>query len=538
MKLRRYQPAINHRTVASICRKIDEHGLDRVVLAGYRGLSLTKGLQSQCHAVSSGACLVFTANIGEQCANVHAGDRAWATAKAVALLRGSLTKARYALPRALGRKALNTGVLVVGGGVAGLSAALSLADQGLAVTLVEKTERLGGNALDAHYTLKGSEVAPLIDRLVTRTDGHEQINVLRRAELTSLKGTWGRFESVIGTPGPEPRTREDGEASGAGAPPCGVTVEHGAVVFATGGREAQPEEYLYGQNDHVVTQRQFERMLAQGERDTPACVVMIQCVGSRDENRPYCSRVCCTQAVKNALKLKDIKPEAQVYVLYRDMRTYGFYETYYQAARDKGVVFVRYAPEAKPTVSSRNGALDVRFLDELVGEMITVDADLLVLSTGIATNVDNAALAQAAGLDLNADGFFAEANPKSAPLDAVDRGKYICGLGHSPQHIGEAICQGRAAGARAAALLWAGEADYAANLAYVTERLCSGCGLCVEACPYDAREIDAMSKTARVLEDLCKGCGACAVSCPNSASQQYDFERATVMDVLDDVLAF
>ena len=263
---------------------------------------------------------------------------------------------------------------------------------------------------------------------------------------------------------------------------------------------------------------------------------MIQCVGSRDEVRPYCSRVCCSHAVKNALKIKALNPDADVVVLYRDMRTYGFYEKYYHEARDKGVMFVRYEPSAKPDVSSDNGVLRVSFFDGVVGEKMSLDADLLVLSSGIEPSEDSRRLAEIAGLEVNADGFFAEANPKSAPLDSVDRGKYFCGLCHSPNHIEDAISQGKAAAARASALLWSGVGEYSDYQAYVNERLCSGCGLCVSACPYDARVIDEVSGKAQVLEDLCKGCGTCVISCPNGASQQYDFERATVLDVLDEVL--
>ncbi len=495
--------------------------LNRAVLAGHRGMALSKALRRRCEAVSSGACRLECANIGEQCADVHSGDFQTATDKAKRLVLAAVRKVKLSAPRRTGKKKVCARVLVVGGGISGLASSLTLAEQGMDVTLVEKSDELGGNALHAHYTLKGSDIPALVKDMVSRTEAHPRIEVLKGAEHKALEGTWGSFRSLVSVGGEE---RE---------------IRHGAVIFATGGKEALPEEYLFGKNQNVLTQRMFEQMLSNKEQKAAKAktVVMIQCVGSRDDERPYCSRVCCSHAVKNALKLKELNQDAAVYVLYRDVRTYGFYEKYYHEARDKGVIFVRYEPQAKPQVSDNNGALRVSFFDGVADETIGLDADLLVLSVGIVPNEDNRRLAEMAGLKLNADGFFAEANPKAAPLDAEDRGKYFCGLCHSPNHIEDAICQGKAAAARASALLWSGVVELADNLAYVKERLCSGCGLCVSACPYDARKIDDVSGKAQVLDDLCKGCGTCVISCPNGASQQYDFEKSTMLDVLDQVIA-
>ena len=503
-----------------IAKRISENALDRVVLAGHRGMALSKLLKQRSDAVASAACLVDYANIGEQCANVHPGDRETATIKAKGLVRASIRKAILALPRKSGSKQVQSRIVVVGGGVTGLSSSLSLAEQGMPVTLVEKTDELGGNARTAHYTLRGSDVPPLLEAMVAKVEGHEKIEVLKNAELKALEGTWGDFHSVIATDGQEQQ------------------VHHGAIIVATGGREVEPDEYLFGQNPHVMGQKAFEHLLATGDPKVAAAgtVVMIQCVGSRNDQRPYCSRVCCSHAVKNVLKLKEQNPDADVVVLYRDMRTYGFYEKYYYEARDRGVIFAHYDPDAKPEVSERDGGVSVSFFDGVAGEQREVDADVLVLSAGIEANKDCQQIAQTLGLDLNADGFFAEANPKSAPLDAVDRGKYFCGLCHSPNHIEDAICQGKAVAARASALLWSGEGEYAENQAYVNERRCSGCGLCITACPYEARVMDEHTHTVVVLQDLCKGCGTCVISCPNSACQQYDFERSTIMDVLNEVL--
>ena len=509
------------RGVEVISSKAAENELNRIVMAGHRCMALGKVLKDQYEPISSGACLLSYANIGEQCANVHAGDPQAATAKARNLVRASVRRAKLAEPRKTDKKVVNPRVLVVGGGITGLTSSLSLADQGIDVVLVEKTNQLGGNALHARYTLKGSDVQALVKDLAARAEAHPKIEVLKGAALKTLEGTWGSYKSAVAV-GEEEKQ-----------------IEHGAVIFATGGVEAQPDEYLLGTNPNVMTQRTFEGMLADGDPKATGArtVVMIQCVGSRDDQRPYCSRVCCGHAVKNALKLKELNPDADVVVLHRDMRTYGFYEKYYHEARDKGVLFARYELPERPQVSGTNGTLNVSFVDLVTGDEIDLEPDLLILSSGIKPNEDNLWLAEVAGLELNEDGFFAEANPKAAPLDSVDRGKYFCGLCHSPNYIEDAISQGKAAAARASALLWRGVADLAENRAYVNERRCSGCGLCVTDCPYDARVIDPNSNKAVVLDDVCKGCGTCVITCPNGASQQYDFERSTVLDVLDEMLA-
>ncbi len=502
-----------------IAEGISEQGLDRVVLAGYRTMSL-KNVLRRMHGNEMAHCVVEYTSIGEQCVNVHSENPEAALCIAGGQLRASIRKASLATPLPASSRPVESRVLVVGGGVAGLTCALSLAEQGNPVTLSEKTAELGGNARQGRFTIDGADVQAFVGDLVDRATNEEGIEILTNSELRELDGIWGAYRSTISTNGDE------------------KNVAHGAVVFAVGGAEMVPEEYLYGEHPSVVTQRTLEQMLT--ENDSAAAgaktVVMIQCVGSRDEDRPYCSHVCCTHAVKNALRIKEMNPEASVVVLYRDVRTYGPNEEYYRRAREGGVLFVRYDPDDKPSVSADGGSLSVTFCDPVAVDTLTLDADLVVLSVGIRPGEQIAELAHVANLDLDPDGFFAEANPKSAPLDAVDRGKYFCGLCHSPQHIDEAILQGQAVAARASALLWRGIAELADNLATVNERRCAGCGLCVTACPYDARVIDDVSGKATVLVELCKGCGTCVVSCPNAASQQESYERSTVMDILDEVM--
>jgi len=314
-------------------------------------------------------------------------------------------------------------------------------------------------------------------------------------------------------------------------------VDHGALILATGGREVTPRDYLYGKDPRVITQRQLEKMIHQdpeGLKEVRS-VVMIQCVGSRDEEHPYCSRVCCGHAVKNALRLKENTPGMNVYVLYRDVRTYGFYELYYQEARRKGVLFIRYDLDHKPDVTPQGGDLRVSVFDPAMGNQVSLSADRVVLSAGIEPH-DNRDLAKLLGIEVNSDGFFQEANPKSAPLDSVDRGKFFCGLCHSPNLMEDAISQGNAAAARAAAILSKEAVEEKANLAYVIKRLCCGCGLCVSTCPYGARVLNEEEGKAEVVGALCQGCGNCVIACRNTACQQQNFEKELNLAVLDAAL--
>jgi heterodisulfide reductase subunit A len=311
--------------------------------------------------------------------------------------------------------------------------------------------------------------------------------------------------------------------------------EYGAVIVATGGREVTPTEYLYGEDERVVTQRELERMLTEGE-EIPSDVVMIQCVGSREPQRPYCSRICCTKAIVNALAVKERNPETRVYVLYREIRTYGFREDAYREAREKGVVFLRYEVERKPEVTSKGEGLEVRLIEPITGEEVILPAGLLALSVGIEPS-DNQALAEALGVELDDNGFFREEHPKMRPLDFTQRGIFVCGLAHSPRAVDETIAMAEGAAMRAVSLLNRGEMETQRTVAQVNTRLCSACGLCVEACPYDARVMEPGAHYAEVVEALCQGCGVCVAVCPNGASAQVGFGMKRVYDMLDAVTA-
>ncbi|TEU15205.1 MAG: CoB--CoM heterodisulfide reductase iron-sulfur subunit A family protein [Anaerolineales bacterium] len=503
---------------AAIEKAIADGQLNRVVIAGcssrlytaeFEGLMARAGLDSR---------LMERANLREQCAYVH-DDPDAATAKAQNLVAMAVAKlAEMRGLETLGAKTaqpVQQRVLVIGGGLAGMMAALNLAGQGIAVDLVERESELGGQLRHLHY-LFGPEADPqaFLESTIAQVEDNDLINVHRQAEVKKLEGSKGNYHSVV--------RLADGEE---------VELEHGAVIVATGGQEAKPQEYLYGQDPRVITQRELEQRLAEGQK-APSSVVMIQCVGSREPERPYCSRICCTQAIKNALKIKEQSPETDVYILYREVRTYGFREQYYQQARDKGVAFIRYELPDKPQVSADEDRLQVQVTDPILKGELALDADLVVLSVGIAPN-SNQALAKVLEVPLNEDGFFQEDHPKMRPLDFTRAGIFLSGLAHSPRFLDETIAQASGAAMRAAALLAPAELTDKLEVVTVNERLCSFCGLCVSICPYGARVMDYESRVARVIDVLCQGCGNCAMVCPNKATQQKAFEPRQLMAMID-----
>ena len=499
-----------------IKRRIGEQGLNRMVIAGCSHLEIRKAMEEMAKGMGFNPYLIEYANIREQCAFVHEDHPKFATEKAMTLIRMAVERARRIQPIRRGKQKVEKKGLVVGGGLSGMTASLRLAEQGYEVHLIERERELGGNLKESFYTLKGSNPQTLLQTLIQKVEKNGSIHLYTEAEVLGFEKKNGFYRTKI---------RHQNEEK---------VLDHGALLLATGGKEIAPKGYLYGEDRRVITQRQLEKMIhLKDERLKDIhSVVMIQCVGSRDEEHPYCSRICCGHAVKNALKLKEINPRVNVYVLYRDVRTYGFYESYYYDARGKGVVFIRYDLENKPEVNLRNGGLQVSLFDPAMGSRVTLPGELVVLSTGIEPN-EHQELSRIFDVDLNPDGFFMEANPKSAPLDSVDRGKFFCGLCHSPNFIEDAISQANAAAARAGALLSKDAIEEKANLAYVIKRLCCGCGLCVSVCPYQARVLNEEEWKAEVISGLCQGCGSCVIACRNGASQQRNFEKELNMAVLD-----
>jgi len=373
-------------------------------------------------------------------------------------------------------------------------------------------------------------------------ENHPMITVHLSSKLSGLKGHVGNFESEI-------------------TGPAGKSViRHGVIIVATGGIEHKPTEYLYGQHPGVITQRELEARLAANSAflDSGSVIAMIQCVGSRNEDRPFCSRSCCTEAVMNAIRIKESCADAEVYVFYRDMRTYGLNELYYQKARQMGVVFIRYEPENPPEVfrgwecrqgnaadgSSSESAniagdrLMLRFVEPELGIPIQIRADLLVLSTGTTPALGNREISELARVPLNNDGFFLEAHIKLRPVDFASEGIFLCGSAHSPKTTAENIEQGLAAAGRAATILSKPTMTVGGQVSSVDVRKCVSCLTCIRVCPYGAPIVSPSNGKNRVEIQAakCAGCGICAAECPARAIQLGHFTDWQVSAAIESLL--
>jgi heterodisulfide reductase subunit A len=448
-----------------------------------------------------------------------------ATSKAKDLVRMAAAKARglTPLPR-YPQKVIPRG-LVVGGGIAGMTAALALAETGFECYLVEREAELGGILKHIYYTLDTDRVQHYLQELVRRVEAHPLIHVHTRSTVESVVGNVGNFTTTL--------------SSGNGHKEQ-VVLEHGVVIVATGGEENKPTEYLYGQHSGVITQLDLESKLeAEGWKPGSSDqVVMIQCVESRESQRPYCSRICCGEAIKNALRIKRTNPDTNVFVLYRDIRTYGFKESAYNQAREAGVVFIPYDLDSKPQVTGDGANLQVRVTDPVMGEEIAINASWLVLSVAVSPRPDNGVLAQMLKVPLNDDGFFLEAHAKLRPVDFATEGVFLCGLAHAPKYMDEHITQANAAAARACTVLTQEIIEAEGTIPKVNIARCVACGLCELVCAYSAISVEVVDqrrgiKAAVVNEALCKGCGACAAGCRSGAVDVQGFTDAQIVAAIE-----
>ena len=514
-------------TQEGIKEKIEEHGLNRVVVASCSPRTHEPLFQETIREAGLNPYLFEMANIRDQCSWVHIHQPQAATAKARDLVRMAAAKARGLIPLPRYPVDVIPRGLVIGGGLAGVTAALALADAGFETYLVERDRELGGILRRIHYTLERDGIQAYLRELVDRVQAHPLIRVFSGAQIEDIAGYVGNFHTTLA--GGNGRTEP-------------VALEHGVVIVATGGQEYKPTEYLYGEDSRVVTQSELETMLETGswkpEADSQHQVVMIQCVGSRQPDRPYCSRTCCGEAIKNALQIKEVSPDTDVFVLYRDVRSYGFKEDFYRQARERGVIFVPYDEDRKPEVvrESVDGkeVLKVRVWDSAAGEELVIDADLLALSVATVPSSGNRALAQMLKIPLNDDGFFLEAHVKLRPVDFATEGVFVCGLAHAPKFMEETIAQASAAASRACTVLTKEKIEAEGIIPRVNIARCSACGLCELVCAYKAVEVILVDErrnimAAQVNEALCKGCGACAAGCRSGAIDLQGFTDAQIV---------
>jgi heterodisulfide reductase subunit A2 len=496
-------------SLTNIRAMIEEHRLNRVVIASCTPRTHEALFQQTLQEAGLNPYLFELANIRDQCSWVHSKNPAAATDKACDLVRMSIARARLLTPLKGGKLPVNQAGLVIGAGLSGMTAALALADQGFNVHLVERDERIGGNLLNVYSTLEGNDVPAFTKGLIERVKEYPNLSLYLNTEVEKVAGHIGKFSSILTTQGKQ------------------TEIRHGVIILATG---AKPVEYDCGKNKNKIIQTEMEKQLHDGSfPDEEQNVVMIQCADSRNDNHPYCSRVCCSMAVKNAIAIKEKNPDSNVFVLYRDIRTYGFREVHYQKARRLGVVFIRY-DERNPAQVDENNLVALDSPD--FPERIEIEADWVVMSTGMQAQDGNTALSQLLKLTLNSDGFFLEAHMKLRPVDFATEGIFLCGLAHSPKFIEENISQAKAAAARAATVLSKKLLDVGALVSRVDQQKCISCLTCVKACPYGAPVINEDGK-AYIEAAKCLGCGICAAECPACAAQLGHYRREQFGDMLD-----
>jgi len=501
-----------------IKEKIIEHKLNRVIVASCSPKTHEQMFMETLEACGLNKYLFEMANIRNQNSWIHSKDPEEATQKAKDLVRMSVARAATLHPLHEKKIPVIKRALVIGGGVAGMNAALGLADQGFPVVLIEKEERLGGMANRLTATIEGADVGSYLEGLIEKVTAHSQIQVLTRSLIVGFSGFKGNFTTEV-LVGPGMYERK---------------IDHGVVVLATGATEYRPKEFLYGKDQRVVTQLDLSKRLKEkGAKDLNR-VVMIQCVGSRNNENPNCSRICCQSAIKNALQIKKLQPDAQVFILYRDIRTYGLLEDYYTEARKLGVLFCRFDPEDPPTVESSEAGVMVTFKDHVLESSLRVSADLLALSAGMVAE-DTEELASIVKLARTAEGHFMEAHVKLRPVDMATEGVFVCGTAHSPKLLSESISQALAAASRATTFLSQTDLTLSAVTAQVNADLCASCLICVRSCPYHVPRINE-DGVSEIDVALCHGCGVCAAECPAKAIELNWYEDVQILSKVDALL--
>ncbi len=505
-------------TQEKIKEKIKEHDLNRVLVASCTPRTHEPLFQNTIKEAGLNPYLFELANIRDQCSWIHMHEPEKATQKAKDLVRMGIAKVRLVEPLSRSELPVNQSAVVIGGGLAGMTAALEFAAQGFPVDIIEQSDKLGGN-LNQIYLMQDGKTGPeAVDELKARIREDDKVTVHLDTKIQDINGFVGNFK-VITTQG---------------------EIETGAIVVATGAQEYRPTEYFYGEDDRVMTQRELSKALVEKPLDAKT-LVMIQCVGSRTEDNPMCSRVCCSTAMVNAVSVKKQNPNTDVYVFFRDIRTYGFRESLYTEASELGVRFIRIKDTEMPEVIKEGDRLVVTGYDIILEEEIAVPADLVVLSTGIRPMPENEALAMMLKVPTSKDGYFLEAHMKLRPVDFATEGIYLAGLAHWPKFADETIAQAAGAAARAMTVISNDTLETEGIIAAVNEDLCDGCGICEGMCEYKAIEIvdvqDKLGeKRAVVNEGLCKGCGCCVAACPSGAMEQRGFKTEQMIAMIDAAL--
>ena len=508
-------------TQEKITEVIKDQKLNRVVVAACTPRTHEELFQETLVNAGINKYLFEMTNIRNQCSWVHNENPQAATDKAKDLVRMAVAKLGLAEALPEFELEINQAALVIGGGISGMTAAKNLAEQGYYTYLIEKSDALGGQANSLYETWRGEDIQGNLARLIRDVQSSENIDVYLNTELRNVDGFVGNFKSTIEIDGKE------------------KILEHGVAIIATGASELKPDQYLYGEDSRVLTGLELDQKFLDNDPslNKTGSAVFIQCVGSRIEDRPYCSKVCCTHSVKSSLRLKEINPEMDVFIVYRDMRTYGLREDLYREARNKGINFIRYDFSKGLKVANDQGDLQVLFTDYVLKRETEIRPDLLALATAIVPQKENP-IAQLFKVPLNEDGFFVEAHVKLRPIDFSTDGVFVCGLAHSPKPIDESIAQGLGAASRAVTLLSKKKMSGSGLVAKIDQESCTGCQGCLDVCSYEAIAFLPDLHICQVNEALCKGCGACAATCPSGSAQLMGFTGKQLYAQIDKAVSF
>ena len=505
-----------------------EKGLNRVVVAACSPRTLEPLFRDTLREAGINQYYYDMANIREHCSWVHQKEKEEATEKAQDIIRMAVARACHLEPLEEFDLPVDGRALVVGAGIAGMTCALSIARQGHEVYLVEKEKDFGGIARKIHYTLEGLDVQAYLRELIGKVYRHPLVHVYTDATITRASGYIGNFVTTV--------------ASDRGT----TEIKHGAAILAIGAEVYTPTEYLYGKDDRVMTHLELEEKISEGDDKVvnAQSLVMIQCVGCRNEERNYCSRICCSESIKNALLLKERNPRMDIYILFRDVRTYGFKEDYYREASGKGVRFIRYEPEDPPSVEpgeaeDGRSVLKVTATDYILGKKLELDADVLALAAAVTPTAATKEVAGQFKVTLSPDGFFKEAHVKLRPVEFATDGVYLCGLAHYPKFLSETINQSYGAAGRVLTLLSHDTVVASGSVCEVDENKCVSCGACITVCNYGAIEFydSPQGRKARVNPVLCKGDGLCNTVCATNAISLKHFTDEEIESEIDAALS-
>jgi heterodisulfide reductase subunit A-like polyferredoxin len=494
---------------------IKDNKLNRIVVAACTPKTHEPLFQETLINAGLNKYLFEMTNIRNQASWVHKDSPELATQKAKDLVRMAVAKVALMEPLEEAELQVKPVAMVIGGGISGMAAAKNLAEQEYEVHLIERDAQLGGQANKLYHTYKDENIAKELAQLVTDVQENERVNIHLNTSLENVEGFVGSFKSELLT---------DKKTS---------SLEHGVAIIATGAHGLTPTEYCYGQDERIMTSLDLDKRFIDKDPSlkTLSSAVFIQCVGSREKERPYCSRVCCTHSIDNALELKKQNPDMAIFILYRDIRTYGEREYKYQQAREAGIIFIRYSVDNKPRVTLTDGRVLITARDHVLGRPIEIEADLVTLATAIVPNKDER-LANFFKVPLNEDGFFVERHAKLGPSEFATDGVFLCGLAHYPKPIDEAIAHGQAAASRAVTLLARETVHTSGNVASIDPMACSSCGVCVSICPYSAPAFETGGRfegTAQINPVLCKGCGLCVSSCRSGAIHLKGFDTNQIL---------